>query len=198
VVVSFSGFFVDVVRKRKGLSTAVSSPSFADAEISQQESSRRRRQQEWEIYKRRLMAGRRKEAEERRRKFQEEDRHTRTIQMDAVDEMTGIQFEKYVTRLLEHRGYRVRHTGRSGDNGVDMIVEKVEQKHAVQVKRQKFPVSRRAVSDAVAGKALHHCTGAMVITNNMFTSGAQKLAEANACILINRKVLAEWILDFQQ
>ena len=92
--------------------------------------------------------------------------------MDAVDEMTGVRFEEYIIVLLEHRGYRVRHTGRSGDNGVDIIAEKEKQKHAVQVKRQKFPVSRRAVSDAVAGKALHNCTGAMVITNNMFTSGA--------------------------
>jgi restriction endonuclease Mrr len=126
-----------------------------------------------------------------------EAKRVRALQISEIDKMSGAEFEKYLVKLLEHKGYQVEHVGRSGDGGVDLAAEKEGQKHSVQAKRQKKPVSRRAVSDAVVGKALHNCVGAMVITNNTFTPGAQELARVNGCILIDRKILAEWILDFQ-
>ncbi|MCZ7583666.1 MAG: restriction endonuclease [Deltaproteobacteria bacterium] len=67
-------------------------------------------------------------------------------------------------------------------------------KYAVQVKRytgQK--VSRRAVSDAVAGKAHYGCTHAMVVTNSTFTPGARLLAGSTGCELIDRYDLLQWM-----
>ena len=78
-------------------------------------------------------------------------------------------FEKYVAKLLDHRGYTTKVVGEAGDMGVDVVASKGAGKYAVQVKRYSNPVSRTAVSDAVAGKAYHGCNAAMVVTNNYFT-----------------------------
>lgn len=122
-------------------------------------------------------------------------RRARVLLANPIDNLDGTAFERYVEQLLMQRGYQVRHTGRSGDLGVDLIAEKAPFRYAVQVKRQSQPVSRHAVSDAVAGKAHYGCNAAMVVTNNLFSPGAQQLAHANGCKLVDRNVLADWMLE---
>ncbi len=112
--------------------------------------------------------------------------------------MPGTRFEAYVATLLQGQGYRVKHTGASGDLGVDLVAQNGQFKYAVQIKRQADPVSRRAVSDAVAGMAQYGCNAAMVVTNNYFSPGAKELAHSNRCVLIDRDHLAKWIVEFQQ
>ena len=104
----------------------------------------------------------------------ENDKRIRALQLADIDSMNGIDFEKYVAKLLEHKGFQVRVTKASGDLGVDVIAEKSPIKYSVQVKRQSDPVSRRAVSDAVAGKMHYNCNTAMVVTNAYFTPGAKE------------------------
>jgi len=127
----------------------------------------------------------------------EEEKRVRALKLADIDNMDGIEFEHYVGKLLTHRGFQVEVTKASGDFGVDVIAQKSELKYAVQVKRYSKPVSRRAVSDAVAGKEHFGCNAAMVVTNNYFTDGAIELAQSTGCELINRDTLAKWILDFQ-
>ena len=122
-------------------------------------------------------------------------RRVKTFQRVDFDKLDGTAFEKFVADLLTRRGYRVRHTGKSGDLGVDLIAEKAPYRFAVQVKRQTNPVSRHAVSDAVAGKAHYNCNAAMVVTNNLFSQGAHDLAKSNGCKLVDRNVLADWLLE---
>jgi restriction system protein len=122
-------------------------------------------------------------------------RRVQVLQTGPMDNLDGSAFEAYVQNLLERRGYRVQRTGKSGDLGVDLIAEKPPFRYAVQVKRQSQPVSRHAVSDAVAGIAQYHCNAAMVVTNNLFSPGAQELAHSNGCKLVDRNVLADWILE---
>jgi HJR/Mrr/RecB family endonuclease len=127
----------------------------------------------------------------------EEEKRIRALELADVDNMGGIEFEHYASKLLTNREFRVEVTQPSGDLGVDIIAEKDGLKYAIQVKRQTNPVSRRAVSDAVAGKAHYGCNAAMVITNSQFTAGATRLAESTGCELIARNTLSEWVLDFQ-
>lgn len=124
-------------------------------------------------------------------------RRPAVLQTVDFDRLDGTAFEKYAADVLARRGYRVRHTGKSGDLGVDLIAEKGANRFAVQVKRQAQPVSRRAVSDAVAGKAHYNCNAAMVITNNIFSPGAQELAKSTGCRLVDRSVLADWIMEIR-
>lgn len=121
-------------------------------------------------------------------------RRVRVLEQVDIDRLDGPAFEHYVEGLLAQRRYRVKHTGRPGDLGVDLIAEKSPYRYAVQVKRASDPVSRRAVSDAVAGMAHYGCNRAMVITNSRFSPGARELARSTQCILIDRLTLADWIL----
>jgi restriction system protein len=126
-------------------------------------------------------------------------RRLRAIRLADVDYMDGLDFERYICRLMERQGYRNVHNVRgSGDFGVDILATRDGVRYAVQVKRYKGTVSRRAISDAVAGKYHFNCDAAMVVTNSYFTKGAKELAQSTNCTLVDRDQLAEWILIFQQ
>ena len=126
-----------------------------------------------------------------------QERKFKGIQIANVDSMTGIEFEQYLQRLLTNQGYDVGMTAASGDLGVDLIASRDGDKIAVQAKRYSTNVSRRAISDAVAGMYHYGCNKAMVITNSYFSPGAVILAEATECILIDRDTLAKWVNEFQ-
>jgi HJR/Mrr/RecB family endonuclease len=121
----------------------------------------------------------------------------RALKLADVDNMGGVAFEKYVRKLLEHQGFSARVTPSTNDKGVDIVATKGDLKYAIQVKRYRSAISRRAVSDAVAGKNYYNCNASMVITNNYFTKGAIELSEAAECRLVDRDELTKWIIDFQ-
>lgn len=125
------------------------------------------------------------------------ERKFRAIKIANIDLMTGIEFEHYLRLLLTHRGYDVRVTKASGDLGVDLIASDNNETIAIQAKRYDTKVSRRAISDAVAGMSHYGCNRAMVITNNYFTPDAVKLAQSTHCNLIDRDTLANWITEYQ-
>ena len=116
-----------------------------------------------------------------------------SIQLKQVDVMTGAQFEACVAALLARQGYSVEHVGHSGDLGVDIVARRKGRRYAVQCKRYASAVSRRAISDAVAGVRHYGCDAAMVVTNSTFTRDAITLARDNKCVLIDRSVLAKWV-----
>lgn len=122
----------------------------------------------------------------------------RALRISDVDSMTGHAFEQYVADILRSRGFQTQVTKGSGDSGVDVIAAKGSVRYAIQCKRYAQPVSRRAVSDAVAGIAFYKCTAAMVVTNSHFTPGAVSLAQSNNCILVDRDTLAGWISEWQR
>jgi restriction system protein len=113
--------------------------------------------------------------------------------LNQIDLMPGEEFEHLVAQLLKRQGYQAEVTKSSGDLGVDVVARHGQDRIAVQVKRQEKPVSRRAVSDAVAGMPAYECTAAMVVTNNSFTDGAKSLADLHGCELADRDTLALWI-----
>lgn len=121
----------------------------------------------------------------------------RGLRIANIDSMTGIEFEQYLQKLLTNQGYNVRMTDASGDLGVDLIASKDGDKIAIQAKRYSTNVSRRAISDAVAGMYHYDCNKAMVITNSYFSPGAVTLAQSTECKLVDRDTLAKWINEFQ-
>ena len=90
----------------------------------------------------------------------------RLLTIDQIDRMHGLTFEIYVCRLLESRGYDVENIRASSDYGVDAVASKGDDRIAIQIKRSKHPIDRRAISDASAGMAFYKCNKAMVITNS--------------------------------
>ncbi len=107
-------------------------------------------------------------------------------QLEKIDAMSGLDFEKFVANLLRKQRYKTNNVKDSGDFGVDVIAEKSGIKYAIQVKRYKGSVSRAAISDAVTGKIHWKCDEAWVFTNSYFTSDAKTLAESTNCKLTDR------------
>lgn len=128
------------------------------------------------------------------------DRALQAVDLADVDVMKGEEFERYVAALLKHQSYRVTKTPPSSDYGVDIIARRGGVSIAVQVKRYSKALDQKAIREAVAGKTVrkYRCTEAMVVTNSTFTKAARFLANESGCILVDREVLGEWILDFRK
>lgn len=105
----------------------------------------------------------------------------------SVGKMSGQEYEKCVANYLRNHGYwGVSVTKVSGDYGVDVIANKHGAKYAVQCKYYSSPVGLSAVQEVVAGKAHYDCNAAMVVTNNIFTDAAKKLAKENNVKLLEK------------
>lgn len=126
-----------------------------------------------------------------------EDQRYRILNLGQIDRMDGLDFEYYVARLLNNRGYRTHVTPGSNDYGVDVVAERGGERFAVQVKRYKGKVSRRAVSDAVGAMRHYNCNRCMVVTNSYYTDDARVLADTNHCVLVDRDELASWISAYK-
>ena len=122
----------------------------------------------------------------------------RALSMANVDAMNGIEFEHYAAALLANEGFReVRVTRASGDNGVDITATRGEKRYAIQAKRYKGTVSRRAVSDAVAGMLPYGCNASMVITSGRLSTKAMDFARSHQCEIVDRDMLANWVMRFR-
>jgi len=108
---------------------------------------------------------------------------------DATAEMSGIEFEDYVARVVRTCGVPVIMTSVTGDWGVDIIVGRRPNRLAIQCKRQARPVGTSAIQEVVAGAPMQDCAKTMVVTNHEFTPAARKLAELHGCELVGRTEL---------
>lgn len=120
-------------------------------------------------------------------------RINRPLNIYGVDQMSGVEFERFIEDLLRSQGYEVKRIGGYDDFGVDLIASRLGRRHAIQVKRWNQPVTIEAVRAAIAGMTFHKCDRAVVITNNYFTKPARELAAGTNCRLIDRKSLAAQI-----
>lgn len=117
----------------------------------------------------------------------------RQLEIDDVDNMSGVEFEKYIADLFRRQGYMFEITAASGDMGVDLVVVKAGVRTAVQTKRYSRPVNQAAVREAIAGMKQYKCTKSMVVTNSTFTKLAKQLAQVNECELVDRERLVGMI-----
>lgn len=122
----------------------------------------------------------------------------RALKMVDIDVMDGLEFEKFVAKVMTSRGFsKVRLTERY-DYGVDIIAHKDGVRWGVQVKRHSRMVKAEAVRQVVTALNKYKCQRAMVVTNSTFSRPAKVLAETNDCVLIGKDELAEWIIAFQR
>jgi len=91
--------------------------------------------------------------------------------------MRSIEFEQFLEEVFTILGYSVETTAVTGDQGVDLIVEKRGVRIAVQVKGYLNSVSNAAVQEAFAGMAHYSCDALSVITNSGFQASAVSLSQ---------------------
>ncbi|WP_293117511.1 restriction endonuclease [Moorena sp. SIO4G3] len=107
-------------------------------------------------------------------------------QLDAIDKMTGREFEEFLAKLFKQLGYQVRITKASGDYGADLIITKWNIKTVVQAKRKQSSVGIDAVQQVAAAIPHYQAHRGIVITNSKFTQNAKNLAASNKIELWDR------------
>ena len=125
--------------------------------------------------------------EERERDFTLKSVHSTTRRFDDLD---GASFEALLKRLYEGNGYTAQLTGRTGDQGGDLVVVRDDGKKVIQAKyRRNMTVGNDAVQQVIAAKGVYNCPGAVVITNSTFTPEAEELARIHGVELVDGKLL---------
>lgn len=103
-----------------------------------------------------------------------------------VHKLSGTDFERLMELYYIDQGYTVERVGGSGDSEVDLILRGKEgYKIAVQCKRWKRNVGNDIVLRLKAGKQVHGCYDAWIVTTSNFTKDARRDAERLNIQLIN-------------
>ena len=103
-------------------------------------------------------------------------------------DMTGYDYEYLWALYLKLKGYGVKVTKKSGDEGVDVIAIKNYRKIAYQCKLYySKPVDRDAIYQVNAGRDVYKCSKAIVVTNGTFTAPAIETAKKLSVELLPNK-----------
>ncbi len=153
----------------------------------------------WFLYRRLMrregrLAARRfaeQQALEEERAEQEYMRWLRSADMDALDRMTGIEFEYALAQLFIDLGYGAVVTQASRDYGADVVLSRGGQKIVVQAKRYVGTLGLDAVQEASAARQHYGAVRAIVVTTSAFTGPAQNLAQTTGVELWDRQRLNE-------
>lgn len=114
---------------------------------------------------------------------------------------TGSQFELYLENLFKDLGYKVKHSGKAGDQGADLVLKYGKKIYVVQAKYYSSRLDNTPVQEIVGAIKYYNANQGVVITNSSFTKGAENLAKANNVILIDGielKKLIEQVFDEQK
>lgn len=120
---------------------------------------------------------------------------TSEFTIEDVDLMSGQEFENFISHLFRKMGYSSEVTKTSGDQGIDVIVEKNGKRIGIQTKCYSNTVSNKAIQEVVAGIKYYQLTKGIVITNNYFTESAKILAHSNEVVIWDRSILKEKISE---
>ncbi len=114
------------------------------------------------------------------------------LTLEALLELSPKQFEKHVASIFRHKGYRVRHRGRTGDHGVDLEVFPVSGRLGiVQCKRHRSTVGERVVRD-LYGTMLHEgAAHAFLVTASPISVAATSWAAEKPMTLVDGRRLLE-------
>ncbi|MBC6445230.1 MAG: restriction endonuclease [Alphaproteobacteria bacterium GM202ARS2] len=101
----------------------------------------------------------------------------------------GHAFEAWCAARLQEAGWRAEVTGRSGDDGIDVIARKDGVGVGLQCKRYSSAVGNRAVQEAHTGKSMHRLDHAAVVSTAGYTTSAEATAKRTGVLLLSERDL---------
>ncbi len=121
----------------------------------------------------------------------------RRTQEEFWKSLDGKQFEIEIKKLFEKLGYTVQLTGKSGDEGIDLLIEKNHQATIVQCKAHKKAVGPAVAREMYGVMKDKKIDNSMVVSLSGFTSGFYDFVkgkniqsvELNSIIRMQKKVL---------
>lgn len=122
-----------------------------------------------------------------------EDRRKRPLQEEDYSQMTGIEFENFLVKLLQQNGFSdIRGTPATGDQGADLIANRDGKTIVIQAKRYTGSVGNKAVQEAASAVSFYGADEGWVITNSTFTKAAKELAQKTKITLIDGFALSRF------
>jgi restriction endonuclease Mrr len=104
---------------------------------------------------------------------------------DDLQDLSGVEFETYIARLLRSAGYDVQGTPTTGDQGADLIAKKDGRTVIIQAKRYEGTVGNKAIQEVNSAVSFYGGTEGWVITNSTFTPSAIALAQKTNIKLVD-------------
>jgi restriction system protein len=112
------------------------------------------------------------------------------ISPEFSEDMDPIEYEKFVSDLLNKLGWNARVTVATGDQGIDIVATRNAKKLVVQCKMYtQSSVGNSAVQEIIAGKIFEKADWAAVVTNSAFTNSARQLATSSGVFLLHHAEL---------
>lgn len=99
-----------------------------------------------------------------------------TLSLEAIDQLDGFAFERWVIAMLEADGHRCVNVRDRGDFGVDLVAHIDAVPVGFQTKRYAGNVGNAAVQQVLAGCDYYGCAVAAVVTQSYFTAAAREQA----------------------
>jgi hypothetical protein len=91
-------------------------------------------------------------------------------------------FERVVASVYSDLGFTTRVTGRTGDNGIDVVLEGPDnRKIGVQVKRYMHSITVEQIREFVGALVINDLTKGVYVTTSTFQRGAQATVDKAAC-----------------
>lgn len=103
------------------------------------------------------------------------------------------EFEGLIGNLFRRTGYLVEQTGKTGDEGVDLVLKKAGKTAIVQCKRYSGTVSQSVVRDLYGAMVHNHASSAYLVTTGTISLPAQQWAQGKPIHLVDGSGLIEWI-----
>lgn len=102
----------------------------------------------------------------------------------------GSQYETICAKLLADNNWSVTITGKTNDQGVDIVASLEGIMCCIQCKNHKRQITNKAVQEVRAGMSHYGGTHAVVVSSSGFTPSARSLAKSNNVLLLNEYELA--------
>jgi len=112
-----------------------------------------------------------------------------------IDKVSPTDFERLIGKAFEKKGYEVKHTGGSGDGGIDLICRKGNELIIVQCKRYKGKVGISAVRDFYGALLHSKASKGYIITTGGFPASAYSWVYGKPIELIGKEQLAKLITE---
>lgn len=113
------------------------------------------------------------------------EKQAKAFKYSLINVETGEEFELYLQNLFRELNYKVKHCGKSGDQGGDLIVKKGNITYVIQAKYYTHKLDNTPIQEVVGAIRFYNANRGVVITNSTFTKKAIELANINRIILIN-------------
>ena len=114
--------------------------------------------------------------------------------------MNGYEFERFISALVEHLGFKAEQTALSGDGGIDIYAycdkPLLHGNYLIQCKNWKKPVGEPQVRDLYGVVMSKHANKGILITTSSFTDQAVAFANGLNIELIDGKALNNLIADY--